>query len=282
MKKSNIIQKKQVKFTLKAWSEKLKQEEFILKRNPSYIEQLSDYYNLEYKNIQKKEIPQKMKDTISNFLKKRVIKNLKEGFKAGLFYKGALEHQYLLQDPSLKSLRSKAARKRGHTFEVIVKENIEKYLGKTNQQGYVFKVPCGRFGNQPFDLILFLKNQNTYLLECKAGGVIVKNSNEKTLEHCTRRYSCYSKMIPKIGSLRATHTPYFFIFRTKSKLQSAPLLTIVPEPLINRNLNRIYTKDVVLDHTNSITIYESAQFWPDELIEKLEALFKRSKLETDL
>ena len=79
-----------------------------------------------------------------------------------------------------------------------------------NVKGLVYRVPCGAFGSQPFDLEWFI-NGKVFLFECKAKGFQL--GVKAGIEHCNRRYECYFKNQNIVKNISGANIPYYFAYK---------------------------------------------------------------------
>lgn len=140
---------------------------------------------------------------LKNKLKKLVKKNLKELFSKGENYGGVLEQELLTQDPKLRTLRSKWARKKGRNFE----KNVVEYFN--NKESYAQINPF-RYQNQLYDIIVFLKDRSPLVIQCKSQGVKFKKGQLKLMGN-SRRFVNYLKNKEKI-KLLSEFVSFYFAF----------------------------------------------------------------------
>ena len=201
-------------------------------------------------------------------LKNAVIKNLKKQFKTGVAYKGALEETFILENPKLRILRGKWARKRGLSFQKTVLKLFNLYFHTKQHSAFCNINYVNRFAYQPYDIIVFIKDKPPILLECKAAG-LVSDKNNTYLKSCSRRYvRALKNKINTVNTIEKINIPYYYVFGDIPHNK----LHIVRSKHILNNIPSLYTKKLFLENNQYLTLPLDATMWDESVITQLEKL----------
>ena len=138
-----------------------------------------------------------------------VSKNLKRCFKEKKAIEGPLEFKLMSENPALRVLRAKWARRRGLSFEKKVFNYLKTSFISQDLPAFVYR-NIAQFSFQPYDLGIFSKYTRPILIECKRSGFDF-SKHGPYLNSCTRRYKCFKKNFSKIKEtiLKAGVPAYF-------------------------------------------------------------------------
>jgi hypothetical protein len=231
---------------------------------------LNEFYKIVFEEYKPKK--EELKIKILDFIDRKILTNVKKILKAGAELKGAREHHLIMKYPELKLKRSKWARKRGHLFENIVRDELNSYFNKNYINAICIKNQTNKFAFQPYDLYVLSRDFCTILIECKASGIKILNNEKVVLEPCTRRYAHFYKNLTKIRNLiLPLKLPYFFCLRQKTTKQCY----LVNASLIIENLPYLFTKRLILEPNEYLKISNTE---PLDLIQDIFKLteFKRT------
>lgn len=198
-------------------------------------------------------------------LKTNLYKNIKRQFKEGVNIKGALEHEYIEKDLSLKVLRGKWARRRGLHFEKIIVKVFNSYFTENNIACYSNLNYVSPFLYQPYDVCIFVKSKPPILLECKAAGVSTVNS-KTAIKACNRRYlRAFANKDNIKRSIEDLKTPYYYVY---GDFQNNKFYIVNARHVLS-NLPLLYTRKVELKDTEYLHLDLDPSTWSSDVIEKI-------------
>jgi hypothetical protein len=205
-----------------------------------------------------------MRDLIK-LCKKSIIKSLKDGNNIT----GSLERKILLEDPVLRKRWASWAKKRGYSFEQNLQRKFESFQSRSPLSFYVYRNIIGKFGYQPYDLIIYRQKTYPIFIECKASGISLKRTGLR-IDACKRRYINYSKSKDKIQELiDKSGSPLVFAFND----QKNNLIYFVRSSLIYPNTEYLCSRNIALGDNDYLVLDSDQNLWPENTLELLETLY---------
>lgn len=244
----------------------LKQQKVELQR--AFLEQQTELKNP--KNLKQLQKRFRAVEKQMHSVRSKCRVNLKRNIRNGVNIVGALERDLLNTEEALKKSLAVWARKRGYSFEKLFVENVNNYAKQHDYSLLAYRNYATKFGFQPYDVAVYIKNESPVFFECKASG-IVENSKGLRLQACKRRYVNYTlKSVDKLKQFLArTGSLTCFVFRE----EASKSLYFVNADLILEHADYLCRQQLELRPEDYYVIPFSALLWQDQLFQKIKNHF---------